>query len=319
MTVPALWAQRPPVDYIALPGAVFLEYNAMLLPNGGTIFRLCGMLDEPGTIGTVAALCLAATRYRLNNFRGAVSFVAGLMSFSIAFGILTIIGTIATAFFSKRPGLLIATIVSGCAILIPIYGVTFDDGQPHLTTMDSRITVVKPRNNSDLSGLSEPILVPESYKPYANMRLRQATQVDNRAGPEMQLLFERYLQSPLKTLLFGISSNASSVYAGNSSSWHSVLINHGAVGFTLLFLLFFIPLIHLRYIHCMGPSLVIFVVLFAMSFYQRPMIWLPAQILIYFVGLRPKPDVLGGGDKLRRLVVDNIFKFKKKYFRVDMN
>src|SRR6185436_12521816 len=116
---PSEIVQRGPTPYFMAPGLVFLPENGMLLPNGGTIFRLCAVYDEPGTVGTIAALTLAATRYRFD-WKGTVCFVAGLMSLSIAFAVLTVIGLGATALAQRRFALLAAALASALVAAVPV-------------------------------------------------------------------------------------------------------------------------------------------------------------------------------------------------------
>lgn len=68
-------------------------------------------------------------------------------------------------------------------------------------------------------------------------------------------------------------------------AWYSILTDYGVVGFVWLFFLYFIPLFWLWRAGRLDLSLVLFCALYLMSFYQRPVIWLPAQMLIYFVGI----------------------------------
>jgi len=115
--------------------------------------------------------------------------------------------------------------------------------------------------------------------------------------PEMHQLFTNYLHSSTKTLFFGLGSDASLVFGGTSSVWTSVLTNYGIIGFAWLFFLFFTPLAYLWRARRLDYPVIIFCTLFLMSFYQRPVIWLPAQLLLYFIGLyyfesgysQPKP------------------------------
>jgi hypothetical protein len=86
-------------------------------------------------------------------------------------------------------------------------------------------------------------------------------------------------------LLFGMGSDASVVRGQASAVWMSVLTDYGVIGFVWVFVLFFVPIVCLLRQHQLTLAGLLFGVLFAMSFYQRPMIWLPAQVLLYFAGL----------------------------------
>ncbi len=271
MTPPSNIIQRGVIDYFAVPGAIVLPSNAKLLPNGGTLFRLCGVYDEPGTVGTIAAFCLAATRYRLRDLRGATTFIAGLMSFSVAFAILSTIGLVLIAFFQKRANLIAVAAISalfGSVILgwIP-------DDTPAMAATPS--ISVSGESSVDLA----------KYGLDQGTRLRFSSVFDNRAHPKMRDLLDEYVRSPLPTLLFGIASNASNIRSAGSSVWYMVLTNYGLVGFVWLFILFFLPLLTLWRTRSMSMSAAIFCMIFLLSFYQRPIIWMPAQLLLYFAGI----------------------------------
>ena len=293
MTPPSDIVQRGMVAYGERPGVVVLLDNSMVLPNGGIMFRFCGMLDEAGTVGTIAALCLAAARFRLWDIRGAISFIAGIMSFSIAFAVLTVVGFIATAVASKRPWLLVAALTSIVAGAIPLSGLKFDNDE----TIITNVTIVMPSARTTPTTNDDAPITRERFSPPSSSRIRQATDFDDRAQAGMRQLFGEYSRSSARTLLFGLASDASIVYGEASAVWYSVLTNYGIVGFAWLFILFFTPLLYLWRSGRLDILVVIFCALFLMSFYQRPVIWLPAQLLIYFAGLyyfesshaRPKP------------------------------
>ena len=73
-----------------------------MLPHGGVLFRMNGVYDEPGTVGTIAALLLAATGFRLHDWRCRVLYAAGVLSFSLAFAALATTGISASAALRRR-------------------------------------------------------------------------------------------------------------------------------------------------------------------------------------------------------------------------
>jgi hypothetical protein len=281
--------QRGVTEYLKLPGAVFLLSNGIVLPNGGALFRLCGMYDEPGTVGTIAALCLAASGFRLRSVPGAIALVAGAMSFSIAFALLSSLGLLASALAQRRFALLAALPLSALAAALPLSGIKFESTPP------SRITIVMPKDMQweslgapQAPAAKAPYIEPgarELFAPAPQWGLRNAPGVDSRTQPGMRQLLHQYLSSPLGVLLFGIAADASIIHGWGSSIWYRVLTDFGVVGLVWLFFLFAYPLVQLwREQRLHAPS-VIFCGLFLMSFYQRPIIWLPAQLLLYLAGL----------------------------------
>lgn len=277
MTPPSDIVQRGVTEYLEFPGAVFLLANGIVLPNGGVLFRLCGMYDEPGTVGTIAALSLAATRFRLGDVKGTISFVAGAMSFSVAFTVLTAVGLIATALAAKRPWLLPVALLSLVVGLIPLSGLKFEDAP------ESNVIIVTPSAPASAGRPAESER--ERFVPAPQWSLRNAPEFDSRTQPWMRQLLTDYRNSPLTSILFGIASDASTVHGWGSSVWYRVLTDFGVVGFAWAFVLFFTPLVQLWRQGRLDMPVVIFSTLFLMSFYQRPIIWLPAQLLIYFAGL----------------------------------
>ena len=280
--------QREYTPYFVGPGMIFLPTNGMLLPHGGTIFRLCGAYDEPGTAGTIAALCLAATRFRFDA-KGMICFVAGLMSLSVAFAVLTTVGLVATALASGRFRLLPWAAVAVLVGLVPATGVTFKTDDPHRLTSIT-ITVpaaerAKSLENAGAAPSTEELPAKTmQFGLWDDVQVRQPT-LDNRALSSMQRLFAEYKSSDPATLFFGVASNASNVRAGDSASWLQIPINYGIVGFALLFALFAAPIGWLWHVRRLSATTAIFCLLFLMSFYQRPVIWLPAQLLIYIAGI----------------------------------
>ena len=272
--------QREPTPYFMVPGVVFLPANAMLLPNGGTIFRLCAVYDEPGTVGTIAALCLAATRFRLD-WRGAIAFMAGLMAFSIAYAVLMVVGMIAAAALSRRYSLILFASISALAGLVPAVGLDLKVDNPRRSTsVKMKLTPNHPYYQEDKRHDFR-----ERVELFEHAQIRQTQALDNRALPSMRRLFSEYLNSGPTVLVFGIASNASNVHAGDSSSWLQILINYGAVGFVWLFLLFAAPIAWLWRTGRLSAGAAVFCLVFLLSFYQRPVIWLPAQMLIYVAAL----------------------------------
>lgn len=298
MTPPTEVVQREMTPYFTRPGLVFLPTNGMLLPGGGTIFRLCGVYDEPGTVGTIAALCLAVTRFRLSNVHGAICFLSGLMSLSVAFAVLMTIGLVATALAARQFRLLPWAVVCVLVGLVPATGVAFRNNDPHRLTSIILVVPSTERSKSlEAAGVPPSTeKLPTAVTPFGlwdDVQTRQSMALDNRMLPSMRRLLSEYAGGGPGTLLFGIASNASNVRAGESASWTQILTNYGAVGFGWLFLLFAAPLWWLWRSQRLDLGVALLCLLFLMSFYQRPVIWLPAQMLMYFAGLfYPAPSKL---------------------------
>lgn len=285
ITPPSDIVQRGVTEYGELPGAVFLLANGVVLPHGGVLFRLCGVYDEPGTVGTIAALCLAVTRFQVSNVRGCLSFLAGLMSLSLAFVVLAAIGLGLTALGRRRLQLLPLAALCLAVGSLPLSGFRFAQAA------ESRVTIVTSSFDAATSmpGGTSAVRVNGDFRfryvPDPEWALRNAPRFDNRAHPRMQSLLGDYLESPPGSQLFGIAADASIVYGSGSSVWYRLLTDFGIVGFLWAFCLYSFPLVGLWGRRELEVGVLIFCALYLMSFYQRPIIWLPAQLLIYFAGI----------------------------------
>ncbi|HKA44155.1 MAG TPA: hypothetical protein VKF40_19385 [Burkholderiales bacterium] len=289
-------ARRGTVHYFGLPGAIFISSNAVILPSGGVVFRLCGIYDEPGTVGTIAALCLAATRFRLREARGAISLVAGILSFSLAFAVLTTLGLLGMAIAGRRPKLAVAALATILAGAVIVSGVTFERAPTTAPNLTITVPSSDPARGEDVQTKS----TPERFNLDYRSHLRSLRIFNSRIEPEMLELLDKYASSSPRTILFGVASDASIVYGSESVVWYRILTDHGLIGFIWLVLLYSLPVVFLWRAGRLDLSVVVFCTLYLMSFYQRPVIWLPAQVLIYFAGIywaaasRPR-----GADALR--------------------
>jgi hypothetical protein len=257
------------VYLLHVPGAVFTESNVLIFPYGGALFRLNGMFDEPGMVGTIAAFLLAGYRFKLDGWRPALIYVAGLLSCSLAFVVLSAIGLVG-AFVLRRgiyPLVLLIPVLFIAGLLFNVFSFRGALG----TTSSVSVEAVH-------AGQAASTVEPVKDR---GQELRLTERVDNRALPEMQALLKDYWASGPKTLIFGIASDASVVNAPTSQVWTRVLTNHGFLGFALL-VAGFSSLGWSAWIRAnRSPWVLLFGALFVASFYQRPVIWLPYALLLF--------------------------------------
>lgn len=276
-TIPAansLMAERG-TRMLVQPGTLFVESNSLVLPWGGVLFRLCGMYDEPGMVGTMAALLLAAHRYRLQEWRIGILYLAGLLSFSLAFAILTTFGLLAraalrTSLAALAPVIPVVAAVSLAAGVLPV---------PTPEGTVSNITVVEGR----AAPAGGAVVDAPQRKLIAGAELRQTGLLDNRSLPSMEALVSDYFSGGFRIWLFGIGSDASVARGGVSQTWKRLLTDYGAIGFTLLT----VALILIGWSRFqVGPSswVALFLALFALSIYQRPVVWMPYALLVLICG-----------------------------------
>lgn len=235
--------------YMALPGALLAMGNALALPWGGTLYRICGIYDEPGMVGTIGALLLASNRFRINSPVFAVIFLGGVLSFSVAFVVLTGVGLLIRAVIKHSAKSLVPLTMVAAAGLLAVGAVQF----------------------------STPTNGPAT-------QLRQTEHIDNRSLPEMDSLISEFWKSEPQVLMFGMGADASVVRGGVSQVVDRVYTDFGLIGFAL-YVTAFTALIGAMALK--GPErrwVVLFGILFALSAYQRPVIWLPYTLLILTCG-----------------------------------
>ena len=79
------------VEYYGSEAAVYLDFKFSYIYMNDDIPRLCGLFNEPGYLGTVAALILIADGCRLRHWGNIVIIIAGGLSLSLAFFMLIVL------------------------------------------------------------------------------------------------------------------------------------------------------------------------------------------------------------------------------------
>ncbi|WP_133138332.1 hypothetical protein [Legionella tucsonensis] len=267
---------------------MFLNNNSIWLPNGGFLSRLCGIWGEPGTVGTIAALLLAAEGFQMKKVSARLLFIAGFLSFSMAFFILFIVGFCFFSLLNKRYSFIIYGLFIALGVQITL-GIGL--GGNHVN-QSKKSGLLRVDGNESVSIISlhneekESDLLKNKMAKFIKVRGALRTSVfDDRSSTEMNTLFIKYLHSDLKTILFGIASDASDVYGGESRAiWKIVFTNYGVIGFFLLVSLFFYYAYLFANRNHIG-HIFAFVFLFFLSFYQRPVIWMPFYFIIFSGGI----------------------------------
>ena len=78
------------VDYYSsYLDAYYIDYKVSFIVLEGFNLRLCSMFNEPGYLGTMAALFLVADNYNLKRFSNITILIAAILSFSLAFYLLS--------------------------------------------------------------------------------------------------------------------------------------------------------------------------------------------------------------------------------------
>lgn len=257
---------------LQMPGAIFLSHlNAALLPWGGVLFRLCGIYDEPGMVGTISGLLLAAYAYRFTSWKVFVLYIGGVLSFSLAFAVLTIVGLAARAVF-LRVGTSVAAAVPVAAAGALTAGLLAIPASPGTTT---RIQI------ETAAGAAREF---SAHVSPATLMLRHRG-VSGRVQPGLRALIDEYLRAGWRTKLFGIASDATAVRGGAGQTISRVYVDHGLLGAALLGI--GLSLLAWRGWRLSGYAIpvAILILLFALSMYQRPVVWLPYTLIILICGM----------------------------------
>ncbi|STX29186.1 Uncharacterised protein [Legionella beliardensis] len=243
------------IYYLKFFGAVFPNNVIYPLPNGGVIARVCAIYDEPGSVGTFAALLLISAN-RLNGlkekWKTSLLIIGGILTFSFAFYMITLLGFLLSKNFRLFAFILISFLISTQVPYTPL-------------------SSLRPGSEQSL------VLKKDKSSYYQNA----LDKFDNRTSLRMEKLFSTYLHGDISVLLFGIASNANSVYDGYSSTWKIILTNYGLIGLSYLIILL------IGYAFTKNNSAFyridgyIFLFVFLLNIYQRPFVWIPSYMLIF--------------------------------------
>ena len=77
-------------------------YGISFIYSGWDVIRLCGVCNEPGYWGTLAALLLCAEKVKLHKLADLFIFISGIFTISLAFVMILIINFICINFNSKK-------------------------------------------------------------------------------------------------------------------------------------------------------------------------------------------------------------------------
>jgi hypothetical protein len=107
---------------------------------------------------------------------------------------------------------------------------------------------------------------------------------NSRFNPSMLALMQEFKSSGVTVWLFGLGSDASVVKGSVASVWSRVYTDYGVIGLLLLGAGLGAIAIHsLRWTKC-DPASALFLLLFFLSIYQRPVVWMPYALLLLLCG-----------------------------------
>lgn len=228
-------------------GSVFLYY-----PNS-TFLRLSAMYDEPGVVGTFSALFLIADDFRFKRrLRNIIILVGGILSFSMAFYVLIIVGA---AIKSFNKGFFKFSII--LVVLIIAFQVLF--------TMET-----------------DNIIITEVFQKRFKI-IDGSFSGDNRAIQSFDYAFGEFIHGDSVRVLFGYGNNAAAnnplMYG--SYTYKMLIYDYGIIGFT----------IYLGWIiyatqkmDGFNKKCILLMIVFIISIYQRPYVITIPYIFMLFGG-----------------------------------
>ena len=234
--------------------------------------RMSGIYDEPGLVGTVAALLLCGKKFAIkNDWKAKLLLLITIMSFSFAGYILVFAYILLKLFKEGKWKLVVVLLLAAFSLLI-------------LVNVDL--------SNTPMAGIQRRIQITDAGISFVN----------NRQTSTFEKGYLQFRRAGLLTKLFGFGYGASSrnSYLLGSSTYKLTIYDGGYVGFAikmLFFILYFAKWIKLQNIKKYWNAICLLVI-FLVSIYQRPSVF----YAYYFIAL------FGGAS---RLVIDVDSKIKE--------
>ena len=209
--------------------------------------RLCGLFNEPGRCGTIIALVLCADNVNLRKIENIILFIAGVLTFSLAFVIIISLYIIMS--FYKNRALFIALIVFFFVYFFILPNIQLNNVE--VQNILSRFT------------FSNGLIID-----------------DNRTSPEFDAIFNNWLHS--SQLFFGYGDGYG--HFVGTSSYKVKLLYYGIIGFIAMYgYLLFCAINRIK--NSNSIRMLSYVLVFFISIYQRPNIFTGTFMLLLFGGL----------------------------------
>ncbi len=229
--------------YSLVSGDLYIDYTLSFLYKSGSIVRLCGICNEPGFFGTITALILCTEKVRLNNRRNIIMLIAGFLTFSLAFMLIIMIYLLLRSWKDKKVFIVIMLIMIIYFLVIP--NIEF--------------------KNANINRLLDRLTISET-----------GFKGDNRSNDKLDMIYEQTIK---ENPIFGKGVNyVSSLKIHGVSSYKSFIVDFGIVGSLLIWGFLLLSVI---YKNNSSINNIAFVIVFFISIYQRPNIFvLPYQIVL---------------------------------------
>lgn len=238
-------------DYYSLSfQAKYVDYTFAYLFKSinGNELRLCGLFNEPGYFGTIIALTLCVDKINLKHIGNWILLIAGILTYSLAFFIITLTYIILICIKNKYVMILLLAILIFYFFILPNVVIQNES----LAFVFERIKFV----DGKFMG-------------------------DNRSNDAVDNAFKELIDYPLR-LFFGYGKGyTATITSDDFSTFKMYIIDYGYFGFLLIFgFLFLYSILQTK----KNWFAVAFVIVFFLSVYQRPNIYTTAYFILLLNG-----------------------------------
>lgn len=230
--------------------ANYLNYYISYLYLDNVGVRLCGIFNEPGSFGTVLALMLIIDKFNLRHKGNYLMFTAGCFTMSMAFFMLVIVGMILFSLKNVKALLFAVTLIFSFVYVLP--EIHFED--------------------KSINHLIERFQFDSTSGTFKG---------DNRESYSFDIVYQEFESKGNKIIGEGTGyCNAKNVK--KTSTYKKYIVEWGYLGFLLTYgLLIFAAILAAK----INIDALILVFCFAMSIYQRPLVFTIPYFLILFGGI----------------------------------
>lgn len=264
--------QFPPITSINLGsmkgdfGDVNMKIYGFFVTNDGfgEVFRFYSVFDEPGVLGTLSACILYGNKYNFHRWENIVIFIGSFFTYSMAFYVLTFIGFFIVNI--KKPSILIKSLI----IIIPIISIGFYILRDDIAFQQA---VMYRLFDSDMG-----------------------SNLDNRTEEITNKAYNNLFSND--EWLFGIGNN--SIVAEKmiaSTSYKGFILEYGIIGIISLFFMYIVMMRNKANWYCWGALL-----LFFLSFLQRPQLWTGKQIILFCSVIAALPSIKSS-DRIKTKII----------------
>ncbi len=237
----------------------YVDYGFAYLTTSFISSRLCGLFNEPGYLGTMAALCLIADNLNFRKMENVILVVAGILSLSLAFFILIFFALLVKGLRDRKTAIFVVLAIIAIAVSLPAL-VKMNEGVEHLV---ERFTF------EDGVWLG-----------------------DNRADDVVDTAYEQMFKQN-SNLLFGYGTGyTANIEKVGTSSYKGIILDYGLGGVVIIWgLLFIAAAVFIKPLK-FRKNAYILLICFFLSIYQRPYVITVNYLLVLFGGILYLEDCL---------------------------